>query len=46
VRVIVSNDEAARDVSRYLQERGATVRTDILGDDIHVIARFAGTEQA
>ena len=46
VRVIVSNDEAAHDVTRYLQDRGATVRTDILGDDIHVIASFAATEQA
>ena len=40
VRVIVSNDDAARDVAAYLQERGADVRTDILGEDIHVIAHF------
>ena len=41
LRVIVSNDEAARDVSAFLQDRGADVRTDILGEEIHVIARFA-----
>ena len=41
LRVIVSNDEAARDVVEYLQDQGAVVRTDILGDDIHVIAQFA-----
>lgn len=40
LRVIVSTDEAARDVAAYLQGRGADVRTDILGNDIHVIAVF------
>lgn len=40
LRVIVSTEEAARDVSAYLQGRGADVRTDILGNDIHVIAYF------
>jgi len=40
LRVIVSTEDAARDVSAYLQGRGADVRTDILGNDIHVIAHF------
>jgi len=40
LRVIVSNDDAARDVAEYLQGVGADVRTDVLGDDIHVIGQF------
>jgi TusA-related sulfurtransferase len=40
LRVIVSTEEAARDVATYLHARGADVRTDILGTDIHVIAYF------
>jgi len=45
IRVIVSNDAAARDVAAYLQGIGAVVRTDILGDDIHVIAKFESVEK-
>jgi TusA-related sulfurtransferase len=46
LRIIVSSDEAARDVAAYLQTQGADVRTDILGEDIHVIARFGSGKAA
>ena len=41
VRVVVSTDEGARDVSAYLTDRGATVEIDQVGAEFHVIARFS-----
>jgi hypothetical protein len=40
VRVVVSNDEGARDVSGYLSGRGASVEIDQVGGEFHVIAQF------
>ena len=41
VRVVVSNDEGARDVSGYLTGVGASVEIDQVGTEFHVIAQFA-----
>jgi hypothetical protein len=41
VRVVVSTDEGARDVSGYLTGRGASVEIDQVGAEFHVIAQFA-----
>ena len=40
VRVVVSNDEGARDVSGYLSGQGASVEIDQVGGEFHVIAQF------
>ena len=40
VRVVVSNDEGARDVVSYLSDRGASVEIDHVGTEFHVIAQF------
>ena len=40
VRVVVSTDESARDVSGYLSSRGASVEIDQVGAEFHVIAQF------
>jgi acetylornithine deacetylase/succinyl-diaminopimelate desuccinylase-like protein len=40
MRVVVSNAPAADDVRRYLEERGAAVEVDHVGDEFHVLARF------
>jgi TusA-related sulfurtransferase len=40
VRVVVSTDEGARDVSGYLTSRGASVEIDQVGAEFHVIAQF------
>ncbi|HET6348281.1 MAG TPA: sulfurtransferase TusA family protein [Candidatus Krumholzibacteria bacterium] len=44
VRVVVSSDEGARDVSGYLTGRGASVEIDQVGAEFHVIARFSASE--
>jgi hypothetical protein len=36
----VSNDPAAQDVKRFLEERGAVVEIDGVGVEFHVLARF------
>jgi hypothetical protein len=41
MRVVVSNDEGARDVLGYLAGVGAAVEIDQVGSEFHVIARFA-----
>jgi len=41
VRVVVSNDEGARDVEGYLTDAGASVEIDQVGAEYHVIAQFA-----
>jgi hypothetical protein len=41
VRVVVSTDEGARDVSGYLTGRGASVEIDQVGAEFHVIAQFS-----
>lgn len=41
LRVVVSNDEGARDLSGYLTGCGATVEIDQVGAEFHVIAQFA-----
>ena len=41
LRVVVSNDESARDLSSYLAGCGASVEIDQVGAEFHVIARFA-----
>ena len=41
LRVVVSNDEGARDVSGYLTGEGASVEIDQVGAEFHVIAQFA-----
>jgi hypothetical protein len=41
VRVVVSTDEGARDVSGYLTGRGASVEIDQVGAEFHVIAHFS-----
>ena len=41
VRVVVSNDEGARDVSGFLTDAGASVEIDQVGAEFHVIAQFA-----
>lgn len=41
VRVVVSTDEGARDVSGYLTGRGASVEIDQVGAEFHVIGQFA-----
>ena len=40
MRIVVSNAPAADDVRLYLEERGATVEVDHVGDEFHVLARF------
>lgn len=40
LRVVVSNAPAADDVRRFLEERGAVVEIDNVGDEFHVLARF------
>ena len=40
VRVVVSSDEGARDVSGYLTGVGASVEIDQVGAEFHVIAQF------
>jgi hypothetical protein len=40
VRVVVSTDEGARDVSGYLTGRGASVEIDQVGAEFHVIGQF------
>lgn len=40
MRVVVSNAPAAEDVRRFLEERGAVVEIDHVGDEFHVLARF------
>jgi len=40
LRVVVSNDEGARDVGGYLIGRGATVEIDHVGSEFHVVAQF------
>jgi hypothetical protein len=45
VRVVVSNDEGARDVGGYLKGVGAaSVEIDQVGAEFHVIAQFARVE--
>jgi TusA-related sulfurtransferase len=41
MRVVVSSGEAADDVRRYLEKRGATVEIDGVGAEFHVLARFS-----
>jgi hypothetical protein len=41
VRVVVSTDAGARDVSGYLTDCGASVEIDQVGAEFHVIAHFA-----
>jgi len=41
VRVVVSGREAAEDVAAFLEGTGAAVEIDAVGDEVHVLARFA-----
>ena len=41
MRVVVSSDESARDVSGYLAGCGAAIEIDQVGNEFHVIARFS-----
>ncbi|HEX5132258.1 MAG TPA: sulfurtransferase TusA family protein [Candidatus Krumholzibacteria bacterium] len=40
LRVVVSGRAAAEDVGRFLEQAGAVVDIDAVGDEIHVLARF------
>ncbi|MDD3643020.1 MAG: sulfurtransferase TusA family protein [Candidatus Krumholzibacteria bacterium] len=45
LRVIVSSEEAVRDLLAFFEEMGVPTETDRAGDDYHVIADLSGRKK-